>query len=257
VPAVPVISLTSPATVCDMTYFHNFGAATLPPAGEKYSWSAVNAAISDTGSTGQYALVNFKTTGAASVVLTATTAGSSCTSSASYAVNVGSAVADVPAHVIYFNHSFICLQNNEDKYTWGYDDASTLAPTKIAGEMNQDYDLTNPDFVNRNYWVEVTHNGCIQKAYSNKPAGAQMKMDVTDVTVNPNPAGSTIQVAVTTSVTGDINMEVLNMLGQKVYAGAVTNNTAQVNVSLFPAGMYLVNCYRDGSRISSTRFIKN
>jgi len=256
-PAAPVISLTSTATVCDSTYFHNFGAATLAPAGTYYTWSTLNAMVSDTGSTGQYALINFKTVGTATVFLTTAVLSTGCSTTTGHNVTVTSEVADVPARVIYFNHSFVCLQNNEEGYEWGYDDAATLAPTIVAGELNQDYDNANPDFNTKNYWVRVSHNGCSQKAYCNKPTGAQMKMGTTTVTVYPSPASSQIQVEINTNFVGRIQLEVLNMVGQKLNTTEVTGNITQINVEQYLPGVYMVNCYQDGIKVSTTRFIKN
>ena len=256
-PSAPVISTQSPSSVCTGTMFQNFGAATLPPSGVDYSWSAANAMVSDTGSTSQYALINFKTPGTAVVTLSATINGTGCATNTAVSVNVGTTVADVPSEVIYFDKSFICLQNNETAYQWGYDDASTLAPTTITGEINQDYLISNPQTGTNNYWVKVSDNGCIQKTYYNKPSGAAMRVNATTVSVYPNPANGNINVTITTTDPGSMQVELSNMLGQKLYTAAVVNNTVQLNVSTYPSGLYLINCYRDGAKISSTTFFKN
>jgi hypothetical protein len=254
-PVAPVISLTTPASVCDLTYYRNFGAATLPPTGMKYTWSTVNAGISDTGSTTQYVLVNFKTPGTATVILTGTVVNTGCLNASTYNVEVTTNKADVPAEVIYFNKSFVCLQNNEEAYAWGYDDANTLAPTSITGEMNQDYVNATPDLANNRYWAMVSHNGCIQKTYYNKPEGAVMKT-MNGITVFPNPANHQIQIDVNTAVKGDIQMEIYNMLGHKMYTTNSTNNSTTVDISNFPAGVYMVICYRNNEK-TTARFIKN
>jgi uncharacterized protein YjdB len=257
-PAAPIMGSTATSAVCDSTFFQNFGTATLPAAGVKYSWSAVNAKISDVGTTGQYALVNFKTPGIAVITVTSTIVNTGCaTNSDGYSVNVGTQKSDVPPQVVYFTKSFVCLQNNEEGYQWGYDDAATLAPTTIQGEINQDYVISNPDVTNKNYWVKITHNGCVQKAYYNKPTGAALKTSITEVKIFPNPAQDNVTVEVNTTEPGNVQVEVLNMIGQKLYVAAISGNSAQMNVSAFPAGIYMVICYRDGIKISSARFIKN
>jgi hypothetical protein len=256
-PTAGNISLTTPPTVCFRTFFRNFGASTIPPSGINYTWSAINAAISDTGKTGQYALVNFKTVGTATVILTTTVAATGCFNTNGYNVTVTSNMADSPAKVIYFNKSFVCLQNNEEAYTWGYDDAYTLAPTIIAGEMNQDYVNEHPDLIAYNYWVMVTHNGCIQKTYYNKPPNAQLKGSSTQITVSPNPATQHINVVVNTSGEGDISMEIINMMGNRIYAADAVGLNTFIDVSTFPSGIYMVVCHRNGERIFSSRFMKN
>jgi hypothetical protein len=255
-PVAPVIALTTPPSVCNMTYFRNFGAATLPPAGINYTWSTINASVSDTGNTQQYALINFKQVGTATVVLTATNKGTGCLNTASYKVEVTGNVADVPAQVIYFNKSFVCLQNNEEAYTWGFDDTKSLAPTWINGEMNQDYVNATPNLDSNRYWVMVRHNGCIQKTYFNKPVGASMKKMITAVTVLPNPATQQVQVRITTLSAGDIKMEMYNMMGLKMQMADKFTNNSKVDISSFPVGVYMIICYQDGEKFI-TRFIKN
>jgi hypothetical protein len=46
-------------------------------------------------------------------------------------------------------------------------------------------------------------------------------------------------------------------MGQKLTSAAVNNNTATLSVAQLPAGVYLVECYRDGVKLATTRFIKN
>lgn len=256
-PVAPVISLKSTPAVCHMTYFRNYGAAAIPPAGISYAWSTDNAQISDVGNTQQYALVNFKKVGIATVILTATETGTGCLNTAATDVSVTANVADMPAEVVYFNKSFICLQNDEEAYAWGYDDAATLAPTVLAGEINQDYVNASPNLVANRYWVMVSHNGCMQKTYYNKPEDAQMKKPVTEVSVFPNPADQQVTIAVKTSVDGIIQMEVFSLLGQKMHTTTDVVKNPAINVSAFPSGVYTVVCYRNNERISTTRFIKN
>jgi len=255
---VPAITTAPISPVCNDVYFQNFGAATPPPVGVEYSWTADNASISDTGNTNQYILVNFKSPGQAVIMLTAKTIRTGCMSMVADTLYVGDTVADVPSEVVYFNNSFICLQNNETAYQWGYDNDSTLAPTILQGEINQDYVNNNPDLVNNNYWVKVTDRGCVQKTYYNKPVGATMRTAMTEVSVYPNPAQDNINVEIKTTVSGgNIQVELLNTLGQMLYSATVYNNSAQINVAGLPGGLYLVNCYRDGIKISTTRIIKN
>ncbi len=256
-PVAPVISLKTTPAVCNVTYFRNFGAATLPPSGVNYAWTTNNAQISDVGNTQQYALVNFKNAGTATVILTATENGTGCINTATTDISVTSNVADAPAQVIYFNKSFVCLQNNEEAYAWGYDDANSLAPSLLVREINQDYVNATPDLVNNRYWVMVKHNGCFQKTYYNKPEEALMKKPITEVSVFPNPADQQVNVAVKTTVEGDIQMEVFSLLGRKMHTTTDVIKNPVVNISSFPAGVYIVVCYRDNERISTTRFIKN
>jgi hypothetical protein len=165
-------------------------------------------------------------------------------------------VADVPAQVIYFNKSFVVLQNNEESYSWGYDDANTLAPTYINGEMNQDYVNATPDFTANRYWAMVKHNGCYQKTYHTKPDGAQMRITLNEISVFPNPATQQIQVNVNSTGAGAMQMEIYNAIGGKVYAAANAGNSLVVDISSYPSGVYMIVCYRNSEKITA-RFIKN
>jgi hypothetical protein len=75
--------------------------------------------------------------------------------------------------------------------------------------------------------------------------------------VYPNPASSIINVEINSSVVGKLSVEVLNMLGQKVASQDVDYHKASIGVAELPAGAYLVDCYQEGVKIATTRFIKN
>jgi hypothetical protein len=254
---VPTISLFPSATLCSNTLFQNFGASAAPDAGTKYTWSATNAFVYAHGSTSQYALVNFETPGTAVVTLSSTSTSTSCTSpAATYAVTVGSGVSDNP-EVIYFNGQLICMTSDEDSYQWGYDDAITLQPTQINGEINPNYFVNGLDLVYRYYWVMTKKGDCTQKSYYNKPTGVVTVNNSVDLKVYPNPASNMVNVEVNTAVNGRLQVEILNLMGQKVSAAEMQNHMVKFNVNELPAGCYMVNCLRDGVKIGSTKFIKN
>jgi len=258
-PAPPVAEITthSPGELCSNTLNQNFGTNTPPPAGQEYSWTAVNANIWAKGSGGQYVLVNFPSEGTAVITLKANITGISCITNSSYTVNVGSGVSDMP-EVIYFNGQFMCLQNGENSYQWGYDDNITLDSTLIQGEMNQNYFISAPDLNHRNYWVITTENGCMQKSYYNTPTGiTNINTDLTNIKVYPNPASNLINVDINTTVAGNIEVQVLNMLGQKLNTTAAIDHKAQINVNELPSGCYIIDCYREGIKIGAARFVKD
>jgi hypothetical protein len=223
----------------------------------RYTWTVTNASIWDTSSNNQFAYVNFNMPGTAVVTLTLSEDGTSCTNSDEFIVHVGDHPADPPTEVIYFKKSLIALQNVEDGYQWGYDDHATLLPVTLAGEINQNYYNPNPDFENRHYWVMIWHNGCVQKSYYNPPAPPVHKPESTEVSVFPNPANDNINVEVKTTVDGDIHVEVLDMLGRKIYETQTVSYKAKIDVAGMQPGAYMINCYRNGIRINTTRFVKN
>ncbi len=256
-PSAPAIAITSPSSLCSKTMFQNFGAATAPAAGTTYTWSASNAFVWATGSTRQYCLVNFNDPGNASVTLTASST-TNCTSKATFNVSVGTTESSRP-EVIYYRGQFMCLQNDVDSYQWGYDDASTLDSTLIPGEVNQNYFLDVPTTEYRNYWVITKKGDCIQKSYYNTPLGVTPvnNGEATSMKLYPNPATEMINVEINGTVNGNVTVDVINLMGQKLTSAAVNNHTATINVAQLPAGVYLVDCYRDGVKLATSRFIKN
>ncbi|MFI5196044.1 MAG: T9SS type A sorting domain-containing protein, partial [Chitinophagales bacterium] len=254
-PPVPSIVIGPGHNLCSNTLYQNFGAS--DSATVNYSWSAENATLWATGNTGQYAIVSFNNPGTAVITLNSNLPAVSCITANTYAVTVSSAVSDNP-QVIYYDGQFICLQTNEESYQWGYDNASTLDSTLLSGETYQNYSNTNPDFAHKYYWVMTKLNGCMQKTYYNAPNGVtDINADVAGIKVYPNPANDNINVDINTKIAGDIQVEVINMLGQKVSTVTAVNHKARINIASLPAGCYLVDCSRDGVKIATAKFIKN
>ena len=256
-PAVPVISTQSPSSACSGTMYQNFGAATPAPTGTVYTWSATNAAVFAQGAGHQYALVNFDEPGTAVVTLSATIPGASCSSQATVTVTVGTSVSAAP-EVVFFNNHFVCTPANEDSYQWGYDNIITLDSSILVGEINQDYLNESPDFAHKLYWVMTSLNGCSQKTYYITPAAiTTVNNDATELSLYPNPASDRINLEITSAVIGPVQVEVVNMLGQKIASFQASDNKASIDVAMYPAGGYFVTCYRNGVRVGSARFIKN
>jgi hypothetical protein len=255
-PLAPVILLKSAAELCSNTQFVNFGAASGEPAGVNYTWSANNANIWATGSDQQYAIVNFPTAGASVVTLTANVPGFACASKDSFTVQVGTGVSATIA-VRYFNKHFVCMENTVSSYQWGYDDATTLAPTILDGEINQNYFNAQPD-ATKLYWVLVSKDGCMQKAYFKSPTGvSQAQHEIVYINAYPNPASDLVEVETSGTHGGEVAVEIIDMLGKTYGTYNTTAGKAQINVSGLTAGIYFLNCFHDGVSIGTKRFVKN
>jgi trimeric autotransporter adhesin len=76
------------------------------------------------------------------------------------------------------------------------------------------------------------------------------------ITIYPDPAEDHIQVAASGPGSNDLHLVVENTLGQKLWSAAVVANETKIDVSAFPPGCYIVNCYSEGLKMSSARFIK-
>ena len=255
-PSVPVISTQAPSSACKGTMYQNYGTATLPLANTVYNWSTINAEVLAQGTLHQYALVSFFATSVAYVSLNVTILSTGCTNRSTLTVNVGPGVAETPV-VSYFNNHFVCTPNNENSYQWGYDDVHSLDSTILPGEINEDYINTNPDFSNKYYWAMTTMGSCLQKTYYQVPTALQNVNNTVGISVYPNPVNTLLNITISSVVSDNIQIEVLNMMGQKVNTILAIDNKATIDVTALPAGYYLINCYRDGIRITGSRFIKN
>ena len=254
-PSAAVITTKSPAALCSNTLYQNFGTSSVLNDSVEYNWSAVNAAVWATGNSHRYSLVNFTTSGNAVVILSSGVAGYDCISKDTFAVAESNGISDVPA-VMYFHYQFVCSPGNEDTYQWGYDDAE-LDSTILKGEIYQDYINTAPD-PNKYYWVMTSKNGCTQKTYYKTPTGInEINSAGASIKVYPNPASNLLTIEFNNLTGGKQQVEILNVMGQKVRSANVSGNKTVVDVSELPPGSYLVSGYIDGMRIATTQFIKN
>ena len=257
-PTAGLIGIMPPHDLCNGTFFQNFGAASAPANGAKYSWSATNAFVWAESDNKQNCLVSFSNPGTAVITLNTTAANTSCRNTTSYTVNVGNSVSDQPV-VIYYNKQFICLQTNEDHYQWGYDDLTTLDSTLIPGEINPNYFNSQPDFNHLSYWVMTNHNGCFQKTYFNIPTGVTNVNEGNGVNLKlyPNPATDIINIEINSSITGNVQVNVMNLVGQNISTVDMSNHSANLDISSLPAGVYLVDCIQNGVKIANSKFVKN
>ncbi len=256
-PQIAVIAIKPEANLCRQTMYQNFGAATPPPAGTNYVWTASNAVVwAQSGSSAQNALISFPNGGTSVVTLTTTVNSTGCASKATYTVNVNPEKAQQP-EVIYYNKRFICLQNDVQSYRWGYDDRNTLDSSVIEKEIQQDYYNPAPDFTNRNYWVMTMKNGCMQKSYYNVPTEvANVSKTAPEVRVYPNPATEVVNIAVSGNQ-GILTYEIYELSGKRLKSGEIINNAAQISVTDIPSGVYMITTSKEGVRFNTSRFIKN
>ncbi len=262
--AAPEITTMPASSLCNNSMFQNFGAATPAASGNSYEWSATNAEIYGTGAGSQYALVSFTTPGTSVVTLTSMVGTTGCSGVATYTVNVSSESLDMP-RVIWTNSSaFICLKNDVKSYQWGYDDATTLDSVILTNETHQSYFNKTPDFTNRYYWVIVDDGNCLKKAYYNSPDGSTPRITANEgnamaiaMNVFPNPASDKVTVELQHADAGVMTVEVSNVLGQKVATQQADARKVSVDVTTMPAGIYVVDCYLDGAKVGTAKFVKN
>jgi hypothetical protein len=252
-PIQPVITTKSLAEVCTQTMYQNFGAENPAPAGYNYVWTGMNADIW-AGATNQFCLVNFPTTGPASVVLTTTNNTSGCDIVSKYELYVEQSVAPQPK-VTYYNGRFVCLLNGVD-YAWGYDDKNTLDSTVAFNETSQDYEIANPDFANKYYWVMVKSGSCQAKAYYNRATAVANVTAALDINIYPNPAHDKITIAYNEPLGKQTTVTITDVSGKVMKQQLLYSQSTLVDISTLTPGMYMVNCYSEGAKVATARFVK-
>lgn len=242
-PVFPRITTHSPVNMCTSASFQNFGAGTAPATGERYEWSAGGGAtVWATGNDRQYCLVNFNNPGLSVVYLKASLSGSGCVGIDSFIVAVGTNIAE-KTEVIYFNHEFVCLQNQKDTYQWGFDNKLTLDSTILDGQTNQNFSNDNPDIISNYYWVMTTHNGCMQKSYFKEPTGV-INVNAPAAmlaSVKPNPSSGAFNVLLTSATTQEAKVVITDLLGRKIKELTMTTNRDTAVQLTEAAGIYFLN----------------
>ena len=257
-PRLPGITTNTPLAPCSNTQFQTFAAGAAPASGVQFDWFAHNATVWSSTADHKSIYVNFNFSGMSYIRLRGTTLANGCTTNDSVFVNVGTGVSDGNVKLVHYQDQFVCLRSDMDTYQWGYDDIATFTSVTISGATQQNVYLPGADMQRYRYWVITTLHGCTQKTYYNSPLGVnEVNADIADIKVYPNPTKDNINVEINSSIEGKMHVELINLLGQKLNTVDAVNHKATIDVSNLPGGCYLVDCYRDGVKIATSRFIKN
>ena len=254
-PGTPVITISSPESLCSNTMYQNFG-TTPAPDSVQYTWSAVGATVFAQGAGHQYSLVNFTTPGEAMVILSAHADGVACLAADTFRVNVSSSVA-ANGEVYYVHDHFIYTDNTVDSYQWGYDDAITLDSTILSGQVDQNLYMTTPDFSAKKYWVMTAKGGCSNKVYYNAPVGVTNvnTADVVSMNLFPNPATENVYVEVNGG-NGNGTVELVDLTGKLISRVELGNHKAVISVSDLASGVYMVTTYANGVKVATGKLVK-
>lgn len=243
-------------SLCSATNFVTFGAGGAPESGVSYAWSASNATIWAESSNTQYAYVNFPNPGNAKISMTATVNATGCKVTNTSSIDVGTSSAD-QIKVVYIGGQFVALANDVDSYQWGYDDVNNLQSVSIDGAVNQNYYEPNADVTGRRYWVMTVHNGCTQKSFYNAPQGpVAHRTGSPEMRIYPNPVNSDLTVELFNLEGGNLRFEITNMLGQSMIVANSSDLKTVISAASLAPGAYLIDCFDNGSKIATARFIK-
>ena len=250
-PPPPTITTHSPSWLCKGTAFQNFGTSSAPAAGTTYEWSATGAAVWAQGLGHQYSLVNFPYSGYATIYLSSSVAGMSCTSRDSFVVYVDANTNEVPT-VDYISGVFIA-PSGMASYQWGYDDVYSLDSTILAGETAAEYVNSAPDFAGKYYWVMTEHYFCKQKTYYTAPAGV-VKVDpgsAGTLSVYPNPNMGVFTVQVQLPYNEQATILIADITGRVVKEVIAVTNSKVVLQLNEPTGVYTISVITGHGRLTS------
>ena len=71
-----------------------------------------------------------------------------------------------------------------------------------------------------------------------------------NITISPNPANEFIQVAFTTPLSGNVVIQVKNIVGEVVNTTTGNASNTTINISNLAAGIYFVEINNDGTIVS-------
>ena len=106
------------------------------------------------------------------------------------------------------------------------------------------------------YYVSQTVAGCESEVFAivAEITADAASFSIADLKVYPNPANNIVTIAGKQVIE---NIEIANMLGQKVLSQKVNADNVQVDVSTLAAGTYILNVYADGAAASVKLVKKN
>jgi len=95
-------------------------------------------------------------------------------------------------------------------------------------------------------YIKVTCDDCSM--------GSIKEMGKKNITINPNPATSNFTVDL--GVAGQSNVEMFNLVGQKVYSHTTNESSITINVNSFKSGVYMLKVNQNGQVYTSKVVVK-
>ena len=99
----------------------------------------------------------------------------------------------------------------------------------------------------------------MQKSYENVPTGISGVNPINNAIVEifPNPTDNIVNVSVSNSLTGNIEIMAFDQYGKKLLSVFAINHKAKIELGRYASGSYLIVCFQDGIKIASKIVIKN
>ena len=270
-PDTPGIAIYPRTKICSGAIALNFRSSRVPDTSERYIWSSTSGGVyqnPDVHHT-EGALISFPVTGVQTVRVISLIPLYQCLSKPSTMNDtVGDGSLSSNPTVVSFNSSLVCLSGASgtiQSYQWGKDSRTDLDSNILTGETAQNYIFPNSNMADtllNYYWVLAKYNdGCVRKAYYIQPKSLgitpQNNASAIPVKVYPNPAQGLLNIELPADLK-NITLELLDFTGRRLLRNdANASGKTSIDVSALAPGYYLINCWKDGSRIATSRFIKN
>jgi PKD repeat protein len=104
------------------------------------------------------------------------------------------------------------------------------------------------------YSVQITSSDCNSISNGVSITGVRELSGDGDIRIYPNPASQSAVISWQSSVTGNIEITMMNVLGEKVYSMTTGRKHQTINCKLFPAGVYFVRV-GNGQRVWNGKLI--
>ena len=152
-------------------------------------------------------------------------------------------VNSTPPFPVITQNGYTLTSSAASTYQWQFNSVD------IPGATNQSYDALQSGY----YSVFITdQNGCVSSATTYVLIeGIDDLISNADISIYPNPSNRNFIVEVNTEVSGDLEIEVYNTLGQKVFPSensittTANNLRSEVELSDFVAGIYFLEIKTD------------
>ncbi len=142
---------------------------------------------------------------------------------------------------VYFKNIHLMDSTTNEKASHGFIQYR-IKPKKAISESEQ---IKNTAHIYFDFNEAVVTNTTISKA--NKSLGLENKKEST-LRIYPNPAETMITLERATSSNAKLNVQMLNVNGQEVYATTLENSTNHsIDISAYTPGMYFINVVSDTS----------
>ncbi len=222
--ALPTLTLNSGAICAGKSFTVN------PTGASTYTYSGGSAIVTPTA-TSTYTVMGADANGCIGMAATTVT------------VNANPVVT-ANSGIICIGNSFTIIGSGASTYSYS-SGAAIVSPTSTSV-----YTVTG-----------ANANGCLGNATStvtiNTCVGIQEIENANALSIYPNPITSELNIVVNAKSFDNINLQIVNALGEIILTKAITTTNLQINTAKFAEGVYFINIIDNNKVIKTQKVIKN